>query len=76
MRGISIKLQEEERERRDQYVPDVSALEPGEQGIVIDAETRDLLKEMGFGNLPHLQVAPVASGGGSSRPHGGRGNRS
>jgi hypothetical protein len=46
-------------------VPDVSALEPGESGIVVDAETRELLKEMGFGSLPHLEAA---SAGGSSRP--------
>lgn len=46
VRGISIKLQEEERERRDNYVPEMSALEPTESGIMIDQETRDMLKDM------------------------------
>ena len=56
VRGISIKLQEEERERRDQYVPEVSAIAaPG--GIVkVDADVQDLLQHIGFGNLPGLTV--------------------
>ena len=50
VRGISFKLQEEERERKDQYVPEVSALDftQSENGqLEVDQETKDLLKSLG-----------------------------
>jgi hypothetical protein len=51
VRGISFKLQEEERERKDQYVPEVSALDfsqSSETGqLDVDPATKDLLKSMG-----------------------------
>ncbi|KAG6003630.1 40S ribosomal protein S17 [Claviceps maximensis] len=55
VRGISFKLQEEERERKDQYVPEVSALDytQNETGqLEIDSETKDLLKHLGFDSIP------------------------
>lgn len=53
VRGISFKLQEEERERKDQYVPEISALDFTQNSdsgqLEVDQETKDLLKHMGVG---------------------------
>nr|BAN20351.1 ribosomal protein S17 [Riptortus pedestris] len=54
VRGISIKLQEEERERRDNYVPDVSALE--QDVIEVDPESHSMLKMLEFSNINGLQL--------------------
>lgn len=58
VRGISFKLQEEERERKDQYVPEVSALDftqNTESGqLDVDTETKDLLKTLGVRFFPRL----------------------
>ncbi len=55
VRNISLKLQEEERERRLDFVPEVSALE--QETIAIDKETRDLLETMGYGSLNGVVVS-------------------
>lgn len=53
VRGISFRLQEEERERKDQYVPDVSALHvSAESPLEVDSETKDLLQSLGLESLP------------------------
>ena len=54
VRGISLKLQEEERERRLDFVPDVSQLVT--DSIPVDEDTKEMLKAMGMGNLPNVTV--------------------
>merc|ERR1712168_1368209 len=54
VRGISIKRQEDEREKRDNYVPDVSELE---KPLEIDSETKEMLKLMDMSNLVPLGQA-------------------
>merc|ERR1711939_496604 len=58
VRGISFKLQEEERERKDNFAPEVSALDTQGVPIDVDPETKDLLKQLGFDNLAVNVVAP------------------
>ncbi|KAG0189488.1 40S ribosomal protein S17 [Apophysomyces sp. BC1034] len=54
VRGISFKLQEEERERRDNFVPEFSALDTSV--IEIDAQTEELLKSLHFENVAGVRV--------------------
>lgn len=65
VRGISLKLQEEERERRMDFVPAESAIKV--DTIPVDPETIDMLAALGMSDLPGIikaepevmQPAPV-----------------
>ncbi|KZS87997.1 40S ribosomal protein S17 [Sistotremastrum niveocremeum HHB9708] len=58
VRGISFKLQEEERERKDNYVPEVSALDTTVNPLEIDPDTKSLLHALNFDSIP-ATVTPV-----------------
>lgn len=57
VRGISLKLQEEERERRMDFIPDQSAINP--ESIEVDKETMDMLRSLNMANLPGVTVSNV-----------------
>lgn len=59
VRGISFRLQEEERERRDNYVPEKSALDVDE--IIIDSDTMALLKSMESEKVAKLKVVDFSA---------------
>ncbi|KAK4534609.1 hypothetical protein CDCA_CDCA02G0634 [Cyanidium caldarium] len=54
VRGISLKLQEEERERRMDFVPEVSAVNT--EVIEVDPDTKAMLRTEGLGALPGVVV--------------------
>ncbi|ODV91998.1 hypothetical protein CANCADRAFT_42616 [Tortispora caseinolytica NRRL Y-17796] len=64
VRGISFKLQEEERERKDQYVPEVSALDLSHTNgqLSVDPETANMLSGLGY-DSKRLNVTQVFPSG-------------
>merc|ERR1719192_215844 len=57
VRGISLKLQEEERERRMDFVPERSEVDT--ERIVVDPDTRDMLKELDMDRLPNITTSSL-----------------
>merc|ERR1719305_660627 len=60
VRGISLKLQEEERERRMEFVPDRSEVDI--ELIQVDPDTRDMLRELDMDKLPNITTSSNALG--------------
>jgi small subunit ribosomal protein S17e len=57
VKGISLKLQEEERERRMDFVPEVSQLDVPE--IEVETDTHNMLRSLGFGEIDIVKVVSL-----------------
>ncbi|CAI0389994.1 unnamed protein product [Linum tenue] len=73
VRGISLKLQEEERERRMDFVPEESAIKVN--SIEVDKETLEMISALGMADVGGISVvdpvaasAPQFGGFGRGRP--------
>jgi small subunit ribosomal protein S17e len=74
VRGISLKLQEEERERRMDFVPDQSAINT--DVIEVDRDSMEMLRSLGCAQLPGLVLTqPQQQGGGGFNKGGDRDSR-
>ncbi|KAL3681992.1 hypothetical protein R1sor_000014 [Riccia sorocarpa] len=73
VRGISLKLQEEERERRMDFVPEESAIKT--DVIEVDRETIELLASLNMQQLPGVvqQATPATGGNFFNQPGGFQG---
>jgi len=71
VRGISFKLQEEERERKDNYVPSVSALDTS-GGLEVDPDTKSMLAALNFDNIKVTVIEPSQAQDRAPRGRGGR----
>nr|ABV22463.1 40S ribosomal protein S17 [Oxyrrhis marina] len=60
VRGISLKLQEAERERRMDYVPDRSEVDV--DSITVDPDTREMLRELNMEKLPNVMYSEKGLG--------------
>eukprot|EP00667_Euglena_gracilis_P030885 EG_transcript_43548 len=61
VRGISLKLQEEEREKRMDFAPEVSQVDQQimDQGVEVDEDTLAMLAAMDMANISHLKKVQV-----------------
>eukprot|EP00239_Pterosperma_sp_CCMP1384_P009447 CAMPEP_0197865602 /NCGR_PEP_ID=MMETSP1438-20131217/43753_1 /TAXON_ID=1461541 /ORGANISM="Pterosperma sp., Strain CCMP1384" /LENGTH=145 /DNA_ID=CAMNT_0043484091 /DNA_START=546 /DNA_END=983 /DNA_ORIENTATION=- len=60
VRGISLKLQEEERERRMDFIPEESAINV--EKIEVDRDTMEMLRAMNMANLAGVTLQQGATG--------------